>query len=79
LRLTPPCWLIVDDQAVEVVRREVREVNGAALLVYHCRTRGGPGQLVVRPHGPAPNLRIVWRQQGKRRRFLPTELMVFQR
>jgi hypothetical protein len=72
LRLEQPCFLVIDGQPFEVVKRTLRPSDKERVAVYAFRTSAS--ELVVR-QGLTPE--ILWQHQGVVRRLHETDIEVF--
>ena len=72
LRLEPPCFLVIDGEPFEVVKRTLRPSDKEPVAVYAFRTSAS--ELMVR-QGLTPE--IVWQHQGVVRRLHETDIEVY--
>jgi hypothetical protein len=72
LRLEPPCFLVIDGQPFEIVKRTLRPSDREPVAVYTCRTCGS--ELMIR-QGLTPE--ILWHHQGVVRRLHETDIEVY--
>ncbi len=60
LRLQPPCFITIDDEAFEVSRRLVGQDAGGPFVVYECHATTGSAQLIVRLIAESHQTSIRW-------------------